>query len=494
MLLVCLCACRVHAAEQLTVQDSTVESEIAVQEAEFEQLVGQTTDALNSLEQGGEQSTATLYLRSMLLLETGDVESAATLLEELEGRADAPQDTPLFLAIALLHAGQAERAEQLAQKVLDQQPQNRYANYLLGVALAQQDRLDEADTQLERAGVSGGSEQFRLAAHRYSVSDEPVVDQVSDAAESSECCECDCCDDVCNPMRRLHITVLSAIDYDTNVPSTPDFTGLGANFNEQEDARYTLAMFGDWLLVDRPNLNGGLIFSTFDSWHFDSSRFNIQDYMGGAYSNFAFGYSWMGSMRYEYHDTMLGNHHLASEHRVTPGITYLGYDWGHTTFYYEFDTALSNAPALIPQQIQSGNVQSVGVTQAIYTFGGDGRIFVGYRYENAEADGADFDRISNMVTGRFERPVYALDVIWDAEIRHFWDDYKNPNSLDFFRRQREDTRVEVRSGVQKNLTDHWATRFDYTYLWRNSNVENLFGVGFYDYDRHIFSTQLIYDF
>jgi hypothetical protein len=176
-----------------------------------------------------------------------------------------------------------------------------------------------------------------------------------------------------------------------------------------------------------------------------------------------------------------------------PNLTYAGCDWGHTTLYYEFDTASSNAPFLIPAQIQSGSVNAVGLTQAIYTFQGQGRIYAGYRYQDADSDGDDFDRVTNMVTGRMEVPLWA-GMIYDIEVREFWDNYANGNSLDFLGRPRSDQRLELRSGLQQNLNKHLAARLDYTYINSRSNVENLFGVHFFQYERHVVSTQLIYDF
>jgi hypothetical protein len=79
-------------------------------------------------------------------------------------------------------------------------------------------------------------------------------------------------------------------------------------------------------------------------------------------------------------------------------------------------------------------------------------------------------------------------------MRHFWDDYKHPNSLDFWERPRRDRRWEVRSGIQNNLTPQWTLRFDYTHLANSSNVENLFGVRFFEYQRNLFSTQMIFTF
>ena len=88
----------------------------------------------------------------------------------------------------------------------------------------------------------------------------------------------------------------------------------------------------------------------------------------------------------------------------------------------------------------------------------------------------------------------ADDLIGDSEVRYFWDNYDHPNSLDFFERPREDGRVEFRVGLQKLLSAQLKMRLDYSFIDSDSNVANLFGVGFYSYQRHVLSTQLIYDF
>ena len=105
-----------------------------------------------------------------------------------------------------------------------------------------------------------------------------------------------------------------------------------------------------------------------------------------------------------------------------------------------------------------------------------------------------------MVTARIEMPLgdldipFLSDVVWDAEYRFFHDQYENANSLDFFDRVRRDRRHEFRTGLQKYFSKQLSLRLDYTFAHNSSNVENLFGVRFYEYDRHIVSTQLIYDF
>jgi hypothetical protein len=143
--------------------------------------------------------------------------------------------------------------------------------------------------------------------------------------------------------------------------------------------------------------------------------------------------------------------------------------------------------------VRSGSFNSVGVTQAFYLFGGAGRLYLGYMYRGLEAKGSDFDAATNMVTARLQFPM-PLQSIGNLEVRQFWDDYRYPNSLDFFGRPRSDSRVEIRAGVQKIFTQHLSGRLDYIYVNNDSNVENLFGASFYSYNRNVLSALLIYDF
>ncbi len=215
--------------------------------------------------------------------------------------------------------------------------------------------------------------------------------------------------------------------------------------------------------------------------------------MGGAYTNVLLTGNMMAGVRYEFHETLLDYSQFATQHRFVPNVTILEGDFGHITFYYEFESQEFDNTPLIPAMGRSGDTNSVGVTQAVYTSEGQGRIYVGYRYERSATDGTDFDRKTNMVTARAERPLGSQMVI-DGEVRQFWDDYDNPNSLDFAGRARTDRRTEARAGLQYIFNEHVSLRGDYTFINSDSNTANLFGVRFFDYDRHLFSTQFIYDF
>lgn len=315
---------------------------------------------------------------------------------------------------------------------------------------------------------------------------------------ADECCApTDCgdavdCGSACCAPRTWHLTFITGYQYDSNVTLEPQFQGLGAG-RGIEDSSWFEALFGDYQLVQRDNWNFGLIGSAYANQYFQASEFDAQDYMGGAYANALLDESILLGMRYEFHDSLLDYSQFATEHRLVPNLSIIEGDFGHSTFFYEFDGRQFDVPPLIPALDRSGNVNAVGATQAIYTWEGLGRIYFGYRHEWVDADGSDFDRRTNMVTARVERPIGERFVA-DVDVQQYWDDYENPNSLDFFENPREDDRTEVRAGLQFIWTEHISLRADYTFINSNSNTQNLFDVRFYDYNRHLLSTQFIYDF
>jgi len=246
-------------------------------------------------------------------------------------------------------------------------------------------------------------------------------------------------------------------------------------------------------VIQRENLILRLIGSTYDSYQFRLSRYNVQDYMGGTYLNAAVLPNLIAGVRYEFHDTLLGGKQFLTDHRFTPNLTLREGKYGHTTAYYEFELIDVKGFALTPALVRSANVNSVGATQAFYLFRGDGRLFLGYRYDNARTAGSDFDRSTNQANIRLEIPL-PLKTVFNAEARYFWDDYKNPNSFDFLGRARMDRRIEARVGFQTFFTPRVSARADYVYTDNHSNVQNLYGSSFYTYNRNIVGAQLIFDF
>ena len=469
-----------------TIVADPIEQELRLQRAIAKSLMGQHGKAIETLGRLAQEDTAAMYAAGVWNLEQGELEKGVELLEQVANRPDAPAEVFKMLATGYLHLDLAGRAEAAAAAFLQEHQEDRYAHYVHGLAMLRQQEGERARLALHQAGYDDEEvDEIQLvmmqvpvdvAQRRSTISNTLGTAQQNFGRTRSE-------------EKDYNLTLLFAGEYDSNVPLQPQFVGLGSNI-DYEDYRFLFASFLDVNLLSTEEYNLGMVASTYTTFQLDETQFNIQDYMGGAYANAVLTDDLIGSFRYEYHHTLVDQDRFAIDHRLTPSLTWLG-SRGHTTAFYEYNPIDADAPARIPAQFQSADIHRLGLTQAAYTYGGDGRVYVGYQYANAIADGSDFDRESHMVTTRIECPL-PRNWIADFDVRYVWDDYDNPNSLDFFDRVRNDDRLELRTGLQKNFAKPVSLRFDYTYFNNDSNTENLFGVRFYDYDRHIFSTQLIF--
>ncbi len=297
--------------------------------------------------------------------------------------------------------------------------------------------------------------------------------------------------------RRYDLTVLLAGEYDSNVRLRPELSGLGPD-EDKSDYRSLVASFLDYRLIATDDWLVGILGSSYDTFQFDATDFNLQDYMGGGYINRRFGPDWIGATRYEFHHTLLNERRLASDHRLNTSLSRLAAG-GHTTAFYEFNPLDSRAIALRPAQDQSGVTHRVGVKQAIDLFDNSGRVYLVYRFSRTSADGSDFDRRGHQSGIRYEQSLW-WNCFADADVRYAWEDYDNANSLDALGRARRDRRTEVRLGIQKSFAPRltwWPSRsvslrLDYTYIGNQSNTANASGLKFFDYDRHILSTQMLF--
>ncbi|WP_144057519.1 hypothetical protein [Novipirellula maiorica] len=452
-----------------------------------ESLEGNNRKAAEVLGQPDTEDTAALYAAAMWSLENGDVEAGVAFLEEIESRPDAPRGTSKYLAAGYLHLDRAAECEMAVDQYLSDNADDSYSHYLRGLAILRQNQPERAEVALRNAGY----DDSQVAQIEQVVMQVPVdVTQRRSTITGTQATTRRQASNRRTADKNYNVTILFAGEYDSNVPLQPKFSGLGSNI-DYDDYRFLMASFLDLQLLTSDIGNLGLVGSTYNTFQLDLNRFDVQDYMGGAYTNGLLLENLIGSLRYEFHHTLVDESRFASEHRLTPSLSRLGTN-GHTTVFYEFNPVDARAPALIAAQQQSAETHRFGITQALYTFGGNGRIYAGYQYADTNSDGSDFDHTSNMATGRIERP-FCGSWIADLDVRFVWDDYDNPNSLDFFGRPRNDDRLEVRTGLQKNFVRPVSLRLDYTYIHNDStDTENLFGVPFYDYDRHLFSTQLIF--
>lgn len=465
--------------------DAALAGELAVGEGIQQFARGRYMQALEQLENSPPTEVTAAYYRALSHLGLGQPESAIGELETVVAAADAPAEARLDLGMAQVLAGRNSEAVSSLEKYLAESPDDAVAEYFLGVALYRTGQKQRSQPHFLAAADEPGIGEFASEYNRMLTTPDRVFRSPAAAGAQAQA--------PAEPPKNYNLTFLSAYEHDSNLTLSPVFNGLGDNIARDAD-RMILALFGDVRVAESSNWVVGLTGSVFSSFHAteETNNFDLQDYMGGAYANYLMG-PFLSGVHYEYHDTRLQGDKFGGEHRLVPNVSILEGEFGHTTFFYEYDNATVYVPALISAQDRSADVHAVGVTQAIYTTEGKGRVFAGYRFEQAYAEGADFDRQTSQVNGRIEQPI-CEKLIVDGGIRYFWDNYSNPNSLDILGRSRDDERLECRAGTQWFITDCLSARVDYTYVNADSNVANLFGVRFFDFNRHVLSTQMIIDF
>lgn len=425
---------------------------------------------------------ATEYYRGLCLLRMGDAPAASRVLTQIQSDSGKPEELRLDTSIALLKSGQPEAATTELNNLLTGSPENGQARYFLGLALFEQGENEAALEHIEVAAQFDETlEPYRDAFRAY---DQRLGAAALGSYQPLRLSE--------SEPRRWNLSFLTGFEYDSNVPLTPVFSGLGGNI-EKEDSRWVVGLFGDYRLVQEEDEVLGVTASAYTNFHFDLDQFDVQNYATSAYYNWADG-DWITGVTYSFGETVLAGSQFATSHRLTASRTKRWGDSGHSTAFYEYEFLDLAGLTLIPAQNRTGHTNSVGFTQAWYIGPQNlGRIYAGYRFDHTNAYGNDFDMSSHMVNARVEYPIFQ-DLVVDAEARQFWDEYSNDNSLDFFERSREDQRLELRAGIQKYINQNTSLRFDYTYVDSDSNVANLFGVDFYSYQKHVLSALLIYDF
>ena len=461
-------------------QTDPVSAELALQRAVEAFGDGDYRLALELVEGLPRPTAASKYLRGLCLLRLGRPEEADKVLELL-GNGETPEaEMVVDAAIARLHAGYPEEAvDSLSSHVTDH-PDDSHAHFFLGLSLMELGLVDEAQQQWDLAAADANMVPYRDFFNQRTT---PLPPRLFDESLEAQ-----------RAARPWNLGVFAGYEFDSNLPLAPFFQGLGSDI-EREDSRIALGLYGGFRLRDDDDYNVGVFGSAYTTHQFRIHEFDVQTYSGGAYINRNQDLDgWFLGANYEFSNTLLDEEQFAADHRLTLSGTRTMLDDDVLTTYYRYNVLDIDGPALIAAQHRSANVHAVGATYAM-TMDDDarGRLVVGYRFDEADAKGRDFEMSGHLANALLEYRLTA-DLIGSSEVRYFWDNYDHPNSLDFFERPREDERVELRVGLQKLLSAQLKLRLDYSFIESDSNVANLFGVGFYSYQRHILSTQLIYDF
>ena len=106
------------------------------------------------------------YRRAMMFFDAGDPIRAAQILEPIVAAEPDHSDVRLLLARAYFHSAQLGRAEAQLKVLVDRDPTDHYARFVLGRTLERENRPAEALPHLRMASAMHPSDEYDEAVRR----------------------------------------------------------------------------------------------------------------------------------------------------------------------------------------------------------------------------------------------------------------------------------------------------------------------------------------
>lgn len=182
----------------------------------------------------------------------------------------------------------------------------------------------------------------------------------------------------------------AGLEYDSNVSvaeldsntGSGDFAGV-VDFS----AGYDFGGAGNTLV--------SLGYDFFQTLHFDFSDFNIQSHLLSVSAEHNFGRISLGAM-YHFDYALLGGDGFLEFHRVTPFTAFFLASNVYVRAFYEYTDK-----SIIPSPLRDAQVQGGGADAYVFTNGANSYFSAGYKYENADAAGPEFDFTGHNLKVRF---------------------------------------------------------------------------------------------
>ncbi len=106
------------------------------------------------------------YRRATMFFDAGDPNRAAKLLEPIVAAEPTRTDVRLLLARAYFHSAQLKKAEEQLRLLIERNPSDHYATFVLGRTLERQNRPADALPHLRMAAAMHPSEEYTEALRR----------------------------------------------------------------------------------------------------------------------------------------------------------------------------------------------------------------------------------------------------------------------------------------------------------------------------------------
>ncbi len=482
-----------------------------------------------------ETDVAGRYWLGLCQLQQYEYAAATASFQKVLELSPESLDAKLDAAIALAGQNEYERSRQLLREFIeageaDAAP-SRQAHFFLGVAEYKSGHNEAALVSLE-AAEQGATEpamlaniawfrgwiytdqrQFEEAAAQFTRVSELAssVDQRARARTLAEQLRVGVVVEELEPISQFQFRLDVGLSYDTNVILLGDDTSLEIGLSTDDDVRlglgsdvrYLQPLGEDWLL--------GVGGNTFHSWHASLGEFNVQTYGGRVFLNYFPDDRLTFGLQYSYDFTTVDNDAFLTRHRITPSVRYVerfhedGTPLTATTVFYSYEPRDYHEELNDRREDRDGKYHTIGLTQSFNLCQprleqGDERWLLaalGYRYLNESTQGDDYDLTGNAVVARLAMPM-PYELLFEFSGQWTWEDYWQPNTQDFRRRNRHDFVQRYIWSLSRDFEidrDILMTlRGEISWTEDDSNIRNRLNEAVFSYDRVIYGLTLSFFF
>jgi len=302
--------------------------------------------------------------------------------------------------------------------------------------------------------------------------------------------------------------------YDSNVVLLGGNTTLPNDLSSRDDFRFGIEtdVYASYAVPPEElsigeSLNLGLGGFTYNSWHTAVEEFDVQTYGGHVFIDYEPRADLFVGIQYDYDYNLVGNDAFLSRNRVTPLVKII--EWRDdddeaeprtwSTVYYAYEDRDYFEPLFDPRLDRDGSYHTYGLTQefnALRPWPDDDRWLVariGGRFQRASTHGDDFDVNATTLTAGLRVPL-PWTLTFDFAGEWSWEDYSQPNTIDFERREREDFVQRYLFGLTKHVNENLEIRAEVNLIFDDSNVLDRFNQTPYSHDRSIWTISVVYRF
>ena len=395
----------------------------------------------------------------------------------------------LSLGIAYYRTTAYQNAVKALARSMGEDPHNGSGLFLLGMSHASLGDYDKAIFYLERAATADESFE-QLAWYNVGLSHSRAGRKPEAQRALERAIEVDPKSATASAARELadlvakqerdkpwSLSAVAGVEFDDNVTTSETDTTTS-----KDDGAAVMEVSGRYKLLEQPDRELEAGYDFYQSAYFDLEDFNLHSHS----------FSLAGSqdlwdvdtgLSYRFTTTRLGNERFLDVASLSPSIGYMVTTGWYAMARYEFHNKNFQA-----SPGRDAHQSAVGVDHFVFFQSNKAYASFGYRRENENSNGAEFDYTGDVLRAGWHAPWPALgpEGIIDLSYRYTTRDYDEITAS--IGRKRDDERHSFSIALARRVTDSLLGRLRYQYTSADSNLRSA------DYDQNVVSLTFEYAF